>query len=87
MKPSTVRHLEECMQVADGHKEDLAYNMRMLAERCAPIFYEAAVALRKAGRACPAGDPRHDDLVRAPRQPCKDELRAVGETAARRWRR
>ena len=77
---AVLRQLEERMQVADGHNEDLAYNMRMLRSDVLNLN-EAAVALRKLEERVEAGDLRHDDLVRRTGN-LKDDLRAVGETAA-----
>ncbi len=86
-----LRHLEERMQTADGHNEDLAYNMRMLRGEVTNLN-QAAVALRKLEERVEAGDLRHDDLSRrtvglhdeVSRRTAglKDELNAVGETAA-----
>ena len=88
---ATLRHLEERMQTADGHNEDLAYNMRMLRGEVTNLN-QAAVALRKLEERVEAGDLRHDDLSRrtvglhdeVSRRTAglKDELSAVGETAA-----
>lgn len=86
-----LRHLEERMQVADGHNEDLAYNMRMLRGEVSNLN-QAAVALRKLEERVEAGDMRHEDLSRrtvglhdelARRSAAlKDDLSAAGETAA-----
>jgi hypothetical protein len=86
-----LRHLEERMQIADGHNEDLAYNMRMLRGEVTNLN-QAAVALRKLEERVEAGDMRHEDLSRrtvglhdelARRSAAlKDDLNAAGETAA-----
>ncbi|MBN9544585.1 MAG: hypothetical protein J0I19_03870 [Alphaproteobacteria bacterium] len=86
-----LRHLEERMQVADGHNEDLAYNMRMLRGEVSNLN-QAAVALRKLEERVEAGDMRHEDLSRrtvglhdelARRSAAlKDDLSAAGEAAA-----
>jgi chromosome segregation ATPase len=86
-----LRHLEERMQVADGHNEDLAYNMRMLRGEVTNLN-QAAVALRKLEERVEAGDMRHEDLLRrtvglndelARRSAAlKEDLSAAGETAA-----
>jgi chromosome segregation ATPase len=86
-----LRHLEERMQVADGHNEDLAYNMRMLRGEVTNLN-QAAVALRKLEERVEAGDMRHEDLSRrtvglndelARRSAAlKEDLSAAGETAA-----
>lgn len=86
-----LRHLEERMQIADGHNEDLAYNMRMLRGEVSNLN-QAAVALRKLEERVEAGDMRHEDLSRrtvglhdelARRSAAlKDDLNAAGETAA-----
>ena len=86
-----VRHLEERMQTADGHNEDLAYNMRMLRGEVSNLN-QAAVALRKLEERVEAGDMRHEDLSRRTvglhdelsrrSAALKDDLTAAGETAA-----
>lgn len=86
-----LRHLEERMQVADGHNEDLAYNMRMLRGEVSTLN-QAAVALRTLEERVEAGDMRHEDLSRrtvglhdelARRSAAmKDDLSAAGEAAA-----
>ena len=86
-----LRHLEERMQIADGHNEDLAYNMRMLRGEVSNLN-QAAVALRKLEERVEAGDMRHEDLSRrtvglhdelARRSAAlKDDLNAAGENAA-----
>jgi hypothetical protein len=86
-----LRHLEERMQVADGHNEDLAYNMRMLRGEVANLN-QAAVALRTLEERVEAGDMRHEDLSRRAvglhddwtrrNAALKDDLIAAGETAA-----
>jgi len=86
-----LRHLEERMQVADGHNEDLAYNMRMLRGEVANLN-QAAVALRTLEERVEAGDMRHEDLSRRAvglhdewtrrNAALKDDLIAAGEAAA-----
>ena len=86
-----LRHLEERMQVADGHNEDLAYNMRMLRGEVVNLN-QAAVALRTLEERVEAGDMRHEDLSRRAvglhdewtrrNAALKDDLIAAGETAA-----
>lgn len=60
---AALRHLEERMQTADGHNEDLAYNMRMLRGEVTNLG-QAAIALRKLEERVEAGDMRHDELLR-----------------------
>lgn len=86
-----LRHLEERMQTADGHNEDLAYNMRMLRGEVTNLN-QAAVALRKLEERVEAGDMRHEDLSRRTvglhdelsrrSAALKDDLHAASETAA-----
>ena len=86
-----LRHLEERMQIADGHNEDLAYNMRMLRGEVSNLN-QVAVALRKLEERVEAGDMCHEDLSRrtvglhdelARRSAAlKDDLNAAGESAA-----
>lgn len=86
-----LRHLEERMQTADGHNEDLAYNMRMLRGEVSNLN-QAAVALRKLEERVEAGDMRHEDLSRRTvglhdelsrrSAALKDDLNSASETAA-----
>jgi len=86
-----LRHLEERMQTADGHNEDLAYNMRMLRGEVSNLN-QAAIALRKLEERVEAGDMRHEDLSRRTvglhdelsrrSAALKDDLNAASETAA-----
>jgi chromosome segregation ATPase len=86
-----LRHLEERMQTADGHNEDLAYNMRMLRAEVSNLN-QAAVALRKLEERVEAGDMRHEDLSRRTvglhdelsrrSAALKEDLNSAGETAA-----
>ena len=88
---AALRHLEERMQVADGHNEDLAYNMRMLRGEVTNLG-QAAIALRKLEERVEAGDMRHDELLRRTggmhedlsrrADGLKDDLNAAGEAAA-----